>query len=271
METEGLQQFRGNPPSAPTIWLKPLDLYMTALSLRISRLKLTTAFTAFSRRVLVMLAVVTSLTLMTGTDATASTKSASTKDAGKRPIVLVFGDSLAAAYGLRPEEGWVALMQQRIDDKKLNYRIVNASISGETTSGGLTRLPAALKQHKPALVVLELGANDGLRGLSTKQAKENLDKMVAASIAAGAKVLIVGMYMPPNFGPDYTAAFAKMFSDTAEKYKTPLVPLLFEGFGERMDLFQADRLHPNKAAQPIMLNTVWAKLEPMLRGELAKK
>jgi acyl-CoA thioesterase I len=173
---------------------------------------------------------------------------------------------LSAAYGLKPDEGWVALLDKRLTEKRHAFKVVNGSISGETTSGGLVRLPAALQTHKPKIVVIELGANDGLRGLSTKQAAANLDKMAALSTAAGARVLVVGMVMPPNFGPDYTKAFAQMFVDTATKHKAPLVPFLLEGFAEKLEMFQPDRVHPTKAAQPIMLDTVWAKLEPMLKA-----
>jgi acyl-CoA thioesterase I len=181
--------------------------------------------------------------------------------------ILVFGDSLSAAYGLKADDGWVALLAERLKTEKFNYNVVNASISGETTAGGIARLPADLARHKPKIVVIELGANDGLRGLSIKQAQANLDKMVAASKKAGAKVLIIGMEMPPNFGPDYTKAFSDMFSDTAKKYQTNLVPFMFAGFGEKLEMFQADRSHPTKAAQPIMLNTIWPQLKPLLSSK----
>ncbi len=178
--------------------------------------------------------------------------------------ILVFGDSLSAAYGLKADDGWVALLAERLKTEKFNYNVVNASVSGETTAGGLARLPADLARHKPKIVVIELGANDGLRGLSIKQAQSNLEKMVAASKKTGAKVLIVGMEMSPNFGPDYTKAFVAMFTDTAKKYQTSLVPFMFAGFGEKLEMFQADRSHPTKAAQPIMLNTIWPQLKPLL-------
>ncbi len=177
--------------------------------------------------------------------------------------VLVLGDSLSAEYGLARGAGWVALLQQRMDKEKVDVTLINASISGETTSGGATRLPALLKQH-PAVVVIELGANDGLRGLSLSAAEKNLKTMIAAAQGAHAKVVLVGMQLPPNYGPDYTDRFVNMFGKLAKENKTALVPFLLEGIAEKQDLFQGDHLHPIATAEPALANNVWPVLKPLL-------
>ncbi len=177
--------------------------------------------------------------------------------------VLVLGDSLSAEYGLARGTGWVALLQQKLDQEKLDVSLVNASISGETTSGGATRLPELLKQH-PAVVVIELGANDGLRGLSLKAAETNLKTMIAAAQAAHAKVVLVGMQLPPNYGPDYTDQFAAMFGKLAKENKTALVPFLFNGIADKPQLFQGDNLHPIAKAEPTLVDNVWPVLKPLL-------
>ena len=177
--------------------------------------------------------------------------------------VLVLGDSLSAEYGLARGAGWVALLQQRLDKEKIDATLVNASISGETTSGGATRLPALLKQH-PAVVVIELGANDGLRGLSLDAAEKNLKAMITAAQGAHAKVVLVGMQLPPNYGPDYTDRFAGMFGKLAKENKTALVPFLLDGIAEKQDLFQGDHLHPIATAEPALANNVWPVLKPLL-------
>lgn len=183
--------------------------------------------------------------------------------AGPR-VILVMGDSLSAAYGLDPAQGWVALLQQRLKAQGYDYTVVNASISGETTSGGLTRLPDALKQHPPAVVVLELGANDGLRGEPIQVMHDDLAKMVTASRAAGAKVLLVGMLLPPNYGGPYTQAFAASFKDLAKQYRLPLVPFLLSGVAEHREIMQADGLHPLASGEPKVLDNVWTYLKPLL-------
>ena len=183
--------------------------------------------------------------------------------------VLVIGDSLSAEYGLTRGKGWVKLLEQRLQAEKMPRTVVNASISGDTTSGGRARLPALLSQHKPSIVILELGGNDALRGLPLQSSQSNLDAMVKASQDAGAQVLLVGMQVPPNYGAAYTEQFAQMFAQTAQKQKLPLVPFLLSGIGDAADAmrwFQADRIHPNAEAQPLMLNNVWPKLHPMLKG-----
>ena len=177
--------------------------------------------------------------------------------------VLVMGDSLSAAYGINVEEGWVSLLQQQLL-KKAQVKIINASVSGETTSGGLGRLPALLKQHQPTIVILELGANDGLRGQPLKLMQENLQAMISLSKTAGAEVLLVGMQIPTNYGQRYTSQFKASFPALAEKNKIKLVPFLLEAVAAHSELIQSDGLHPNAAAQPIILNNVRPHLEAML-------
>jgi acyl-CoA thioesterase-1 len=179
--------------------------------------------------------------------------------------VLVFGDSLSAGFGLRIEEAWPSLLQKRIAGEGFKQTVVNASVSGETTAGGRTRLPAALAQHKPVAVVIELGANDGLRGLPIAAMRDNLDAMTRMATEAGAKVVIVGMQLPPNYGPDYTKKFADSFPEVASKNKAALVPFLLEGFADRSNWFQADGLHPVAAAQPTIVETIWKGLKPVLK------
>ena len=179
--------------------------------------------------------------------------------------VLVWGDSLSAGYGLRPSQAWPALLERRLQESKPPYRVVNASISGETTAGGRSRLPAALQAHRPTVVVIELGANDGLRGLPIPAINANLQAMIDASRQAGARVLLVGMQMPPNYGPDYTARFAKTYQDLARTNKVRLVPFMMAGFADQPALFQQDGIHPTAEAQPRILDTVWQELKPLLR------
>lgn len=183
------------------------------------------------------------------------------------PIVLVVGDSISAGYGLAPGQVWVARLQAKLADEKLPHRVVNASISGDTTAGGRARLPALLKEHRPAVVVIELGGNDALRGQPLAATRANLDTMAQAAQAAGAKVLIVGMKLPPNYGPAYVREFDALFAEVAKARKAGLVPYLFDGFGEDMAYFQPDRIHPTAEAQPKMLATVW----PALRSLLTRK
>ena len=179
--------------------------------------------------------------------------------------ILVLGDSLSAGYGLKPAQGWVALLEQRLRNQGYGYRVVNASVSGETSGGGLQRLPRALELHQPAVVVVELGANDGLRGLSVPLTRDNLTKIVAESKQAGAQVLLVGMRLPPNYGPRYTNDFMKMYREIATISKVPLVPFLLQSVALKPELMQADQLHPTAPAQPALLDTVWPQLKPMLK------
>jgi acyl-CoA thioesterase I len=179
--------------------------------------------------------------------------------------ILVFGDSLSAAYGIRPEQGWVPLLAQRLHVQGYGYEVVNASVSGETSSGGLERLPRALRLHSPEIVILELGANDGLRGLPVGALHENLARMVQLSQAAGARVLLLGIRIPPNYGPRYTEEFAHAFPELAQQYHLPLVPFLLEKVALDPALMQDDGLHPNAAGEPLILDTLWPYLKPLLK------
>ncbi len=181
--------------------------------------------------------------------------------------VLVLGDSLSAEYGLNRGSGWVALLEKKLKAERISVTIINASISGETTSGGRARLPALLKQHKPAVVVIELGANDGLRGLPVASAEDNLRAMVDLSKKNDAEVLLVGMRMPPNYGRAYTEQFFNMYTKLSTSYKAPLVPFMLEGVADQPTMFQADRLHPSAAAHPIILANIWPKFKPLVKAQ----
>jgi len=181
--------------------------------------------------------------------------------------ILVFGDSLSAAYGIPQQKGWVNLMQQRLQKENLDYQVANASISGETTSGGLSRISAALKSHQPDLVLIELGANDGLRGLPLADMQNNLKKMIEASQQAKARVVLIGMMIPPNYGPRYTREFNETYSNLAKEYKLALVPFLLADVAGKAELNQEDRLHPTAEAQPLVLENVWK----VLQSELTRK
>lgn len=187
--------------------------------------------------------------------------------AAARPVILVVGDSLSAEYGLNRGSGWVALLQQRLAREKIPAAVVNASISGDTTSGGRSRLPALLAQHHPTHVIIELGANDALRGLPLAMTEQNLAQMVRTAQQAGARVLLVGMQVPPNYGSDYTRRFAALFPNVAKQYHTGLVPFLLAGVADAPDasrLFQADGLHPKAEAHPRILDNVWPPLRKQL-------
>jgi acyl-CoA thioesterase-1 len=179
--------------------------------------------------------------------------------------MLIFGDSLSAAYGLASDQGWVSLLGARANRAGLDWRVVNASISGETTAGGLRRLPEDLKRHQPAVVVIALGANDALRGQPIAGIRDNLEKMIRLARQARAEPVLVGLMIPPNYGIDYAAQFRDLYAALAAKHRAPLVPFLLEGIAERPDLFLPDQLHPSAAAQPIILDNVWKTLEPLLR------
>ncbi len=183
------------------------------------------------------------------------------------PALLVLGDSLSAEYGLKRGSGWVALLEQRLAQVKSRYRVVNASVSGDTTSGGRSRLPALLQQHKPAVVVIELGGNDALRGLPLEMTEQNLRAMAQAARQAGARVLLVGMQVPPNYGTRYASDFEGLFTDVAKQTRASLVPFLLKGVADRKDAlewFQPDRIHPLAKAHPTMLDNVWPALKPLL-------
>ena len=189
---------------------------------------------------------------------------ASASARAEAPVILVFGDSISAGYGLPLEQGWVELLRTRLKAQGYGYQVVNASVSGETTAGGLARLPRALELHHPGIVILELGGNDGLRGLPVAQMRMNLAQMTSLSTAAGAKVLLLGMRMPPNYGPEYTKQFAMVFSDLATEKKISLVPFLLTDIALSPALLQADDIHPNAQGQPILLDNVWPTLKPLL-------
>ena len=178
--------------------------------------------------------------------------------------VLVVGDSISAALGLDTRQGWVSLLQERLREGGFEHQVVNASISGDTTSGGLARLPALLSQHRPQLVIIELGGNDGLRGQPAAQLQQNLARLVDLSKEAGAGVLLLGMRLPPNYGQRYTEAFARTFADVAQDKQVPLVPFLLEGVGGVPGMMQADGIHPAVAAQDRLLDNVWPTLKPLL-------
>jgi acyl-CoA thioesterase-1 len=182
------------------------------------------------------------------------------------PVILVFGDSISAGYGLaRAEPGWVELLKTRLNAQGYGYQVVNASVSGETTAGGLARLPRALELHHPKILILELGGNDGLRALPIAQMRANFAQMIELASAAGAKVLILGMRMPPNYGQQYTDQFAMVFSDLARDKKLPLVPFLLTDIALSQSLLQGDDIHPNAAGQPVLLENVWPMLKPLLQ------
>ena len=178
--------------------------------------------------------------------------------------VLVLGDSVSAEYGLARDTGWVALLERRLKAEKIEARIVNASISGETTSGGKSRLPGLLAKHHPSIVVIELGGNDGLRGLSLKASEENLRAMISVSQESHAMLLLLGIQIPPNYGRDYTEKFSILYPKLAIEMKTALVPSILKNVADKPQLFQADRIHPTTEAQSIMLDNVWPHIKPLL-------
>jgi acyl-CoA thioesterase-1 len=184
--------------------------------------------------------------------------------AGNPPAILVVGDSLSSGYGVSVDATWVTLLQKKLLAQGYGYKVVNASVSGETTGGGRARLARALQLHQPAIVILELGGNDGLRGLPVRQMRDNLEAMIAQIRAANARLLLLGMHMPPNYGTAYTESFHAAFGALAEQHSLPYVPFFLEGVAFNSKLMQEDNLHPNKAAQPIMLDNLWPTLQPLL-------
>ncbi|WP_017939990.1 arylesterase [Zestomonas thermotolerans] len=179
--------------------------------------------------------------------------------------VLVVGDSISAAFGLDTAQGWVALLEKRLAERDRDYQVVNASISGDTSAGGLARLPALLDAHRPEVVIIELGGNDGLRGLPPAQLQQNLARMIDSARSRGAQVLLLGMRLPPNYGERYTRAFEAVFSDLAEEKGVALVPFFMEGVGGVPGMMQPDGIHPTADAQPLLLEHAWSALEPLLR------
>ncbi len=184
-----------------------------------------------------------------------------------QPVLLVVGDSLSAGYGIARQDAWTSLLQERLAGAGFPHRVVNASISGDTTRGGLARLPAAIEEHSPQIVILELGGNDGLRGIPVVEIRRNLAEMIRISQAEGARVLIAGIHIPPNYGPRYTEEFHRVYHDLAAEYGTALVPFILDGVALEDGLMQADGLHPNAAGQPLILDNVWPELMPVLKAE----
>ncbi len=179
--------------------------------------------------------------------------------------ILVVGDSLSAGYGVPLDRGWVALLQERLVEEGYGYRVVNASISGDTTGGGLRRLPRALDTHRPDIVIIELGGNDGLRGLPLSDVRENFEQMITLSQQAGARVVLAGMQMPPNYGALYTDEFSAMYPDLAGRFELPLVGFFMENVALDPAMMQADGIHPNEAGQPKLLDNIWPVLEPVIK------
>ena len=179
--------------------------------------------------------------------------------------ILVYGDSLSAGYGVPRDSDWAHLLQLRLREKKTDYTVANASISGETTLGGVNRIKDALRTHRPAITIVALGANDGLRGSDLKAMRSNLERIIDAARSARSQVILVGMQIPPNYGPQYTEKFSATFREVAKAKRVPLVPFLLEGFADQRELFQADNLHPTAQAQPVMLDTVWKVLAPLIK------
>jgi acyl-CoA thioesterase I len=181
-----------------------------------------------------------------------------------KPIILIYGDSLSAAYGLSQKDGWVSLLSQRLEKNNFPHKVINASISGETTFGGATRIDNALKQHRPAIIIVELGGNDGLRGLPLTDSKSNLEKILRASTKANIRVLLVGMRLPPNYGRDYTEKFHAMYGTLAKQFKAELVPFMLEGVADSRENFQPDNIHPTAKVQPKILDNIWQPLLALL-------
>jgi acyl-CoA thioesterase-1 len=186
-------------------------------------------------------------------------------NAAGTPVILILGDSLSAGYGIPADQGWVARLQQRLDGEGYGYAVINASVSGETTAGALERLPRALKLHRPAIVIIELGGNDGLRGLPVDSLRLNLESIITACHEAGAEVVLAGIRMPPNYGPQYTESFYGVYETIARQQEIPWVPFFLEGIALRDELFQDDGIHPDLQAQPLLLDNVWRVLRPLLK------
>ncbi|MGF6920881.1 acyl-CoA thioesterase-1 [Paraburkholderia sp. UCT70] len=189
---------------------------------------------------------------------------ANTPDPAK-PVIVVLGDSISAEYGLPRDTGWVALMRQRLAEERIDYSVANASISGDTTSGGRARLPALMERLKPSIVIVELGANDALRGVPLSTTEDNLRTIIEQAQQGHAKVVLVGMYVPPNYGPDYTQKFHGLYGQLSKEFHVSLVPFLLAGIADKPDMFQTDQIHPTQQAQPLLLNNVWPALKPLLR------
>ncbi|NIF51385.1 arylesterase [Burkholderia sp. Ax-1724] len=182
-----------------------------------------------------------------------------------KPVIVVLGDSISAEYGLPRDTGWVALMRQRLAEKRIDYSVANASISGDTTSGGRARMPELMLRLKPSIVIVELGANDALRGVPLSTTADNLRTIIEQAQQGHAKVVLIGMYVPPNYGPDYTQKFHGLYGQLSKEFNVPLVPFLLAGIADKPEMFQADQIHPAVQAQPLLLNNVWPAVKPLLR------
>ena len=181
-----------------------------------------------------------------------------------KPVIMVLGDSISAEYGLPRDTGWVALMRQRLASERIDYSVANASISGDTTSGGRARMPELIQRLKPSIVIVELGANDALRGVPLPTTEDNLRTIVEQAQQAHAKVVLIGMYVPPNYGPDYTQKFHGVYEQISKDLHVPLVPFLLAGIADKPEMFQADQMHPTQQAQPVLLDNVWPTVKPLL-------
>lgn len=190
--------------------------------------------------------------------------------ADTQPKILILGDSLSAAYGLEQHQGWVSLLRQRLIDQGYTYTVINAAISGETTQGGLTRLPQLLKEHQPKVVFIELGGNDGLRGQPIPNTKKNLAQMIELAQASGAQVVLGGIMIPPNYGPRYPQMFSQMYPDLGEEHNVAVIPFILQGIADQPNLMQADQIHPKAQAQPMLLDNIWPVLMPLLNKDLSK-
>ncbi|RQS65362.1 arylesterase [Burkholderia sp. Bp8963] len=219
--------------------------------------------TTIRRKRRAALAALLSGLLAASTAGLAGATTVPTATAGQ-PVIVVLGDSLSAEYGLPRDTGWVALLRQRLATERIDYSVANASVSGDTTSGGRARLPAVLQRLKPAIVVVELGANDALRGVPLATTERNLREIVADVQRAHAKVVLVGMYVPPNYGPDYTQKFHGIYTRLSKDLGVPLVPFLLAGIENRPEMFQSDQIHPARQAQGVLLDNVWPSLKPLL-------
>jgi acyl-CoA thioesterase-1 len=210
-----------------------------------------------SRAIGILLLVLVWLTLLAGALPAATRP---------QPVILVYGDSISAGYGLAVERGWVNLLADRLREQGYGFRVVNASVSGETTTGGLARLPRALSTHRPQIVIIELGGNDGLRGLPLATTRSNLEALIRLASGGRRQVLLLGMRMPPNYGERYTSGFAAAYQDLARRQHVALVPFLLEGVADQAALMQADGIHPNERGQPLLLDNVWPVLKPILHS-----
>lgn len=218
----------------------------------------------FMQRLFLFVLVLISSTGFQTTTAADSAPLSTTKPTADKPVILILGDSLSAGYGIDSRDSWPALLQQRLAKNGHAYEVVNASVSGDTSRTGLSRLPDALAVHQPAIVVVELGANDGLRGIPFTEIESSLEKIVSLSQAAGARVLLTGIRLPTNYGPVYTQRFAQVFENVARKMRVPLVPQLLREVSDHRRLMQADGLHPIAAAQPRIVENLWPTLKTLL-------